>query len=248
MLTSVVKRLLRSMLRARGWELLRRPPALATRPEAVLLPTLGMLLAEMAVRRENPVVVQVGAFDGTSGDPLTSFLQLRRARALLLEPQPNPYSALCTAYVSHDFVTPVNAALGPKDGVDTMYIVEGDRPGDPEWLHQIASFQRDQVLRHARWISDLAERIRPIEVETITTKTLMCRYNVDQVDALVVDAEGFDWEIVKLFLESRVIPDVLFFEHKHLDDSTITQAIERLTDLRFKMDVIGTDLIASRFH
>ena len=127
-----------------------------------------------------------------------------------------------------------------------MYVVDGAQPGDPQWLHQIASFRQDQVLRHARWVPDLAKRVRPIQVETISPATLKRRYHADRIDALVVDAEGADWEIVSLFLELGCVPDVLFFEHKHLKHSTIAMAIEKLSELKFKMEFVGPDLLAAR--
>jgi hypothetical protein len=53
--------------------------------------------------------------------------------------------------------------------------------------------------------------------------------HVKQLDLVVVDAEGFDGQIVRSFPFERFLPKIVYFEDKHLspDDSAETLALLR---------------------
>lgn len=242
----LLKSLLQSALIQRDRAVIYRPGELSRRAEAILQPDLTMLLAELTLRSPDPVIVQVGAFDGTTDDPISTFLQHGDARSILFEPQPDPFAKLQAKYIDNPRVVAVNAAIAPRDGTYPLFVVDGSNPDDPPWCSQIASMSRDHVLRHANWVPDLANRIRQIDVPAISPRTLMTTYDLERIDALIVDAEGADWDLVKLFLAEGVIPSVLQFEWKHLSGATRSAAIAELADLDFQMAVCGADVIARR--
>ena len=232
-------------LREQGLDSILRPVALSHRPDQILRPTLSMLLAELSLQRSGLTVVQVGAFDGSSGDPLNCFLQLApNVRAILIEPQPIPFAVLKTRHAGNANVTTINAAVAAADGSCTLYVVEGQDPGDPWWSPQIASFSRDHLLRHAPSIPHLPERIRASEVPTLSPATLLREYRLPRIDALVVDTEGADWQIVQLFLDQNIRPKVIYFEWRHLAPETIASAVEILTGLGYRLEFLDVDLIA----
>ncbi|MBS0205186.1 MAG: FkbM family methyltransferase [Planctomycetes bacterium] len=237
----------REWLQSQGLDCIPRPVALSHRPGWILKPSLGMLLAELSLNCPGLTVVQVGAFDGSTGDPLDSFLRLEPAvRAVLIEPQPIPYAALRTRYSGSGNVTTVNAAITATNGLGTLYVVDDQHPGDPWWCSQIASFSRAHLLRHAASIRNLPDRIRGIDVPTLTPATLMKDYRISRVDALVVDTEGADWEIVQLFLARDILPSIVYFEWRHLETDTIQSAVEILTGLGYRLEFLEADLIAFR--
>ena len=235
-------------LAARDLDVVSRPVPLSQRTDAILQPSLNMALAELTLRNGRPIVVQIGAHDGNSGDPLVDFLQSGRTRAILLEPQPDPFALLQARHAHKTDVICVNAAVAERDGHCPLFVVNGTEAGDPWWCGQIASLSREHLLRHAEWITNLADRIRTIDVSTISPESLLRDYAGDHIDALVVDAEGADWQIVKLFLDRHVRPDVLFFEWRHLDRHTVVTAVKILADLGYRMEFVDADLIATNFR
>ena len=72
------------------------------------------------------------------------------------------------------------------------------------------------ILSHADKISDIADRLVTAQVPCLTFESLCRKHGVDRLDVLLIDAEGYDWEIVRrLDLEARH-PRVLVYEHYHL--------------------------------
>jgi FkbM family methyltransferase len=92
----------------------------------------------------------------------------------------------------------VNAAIAAHDGTASLYRVKLDAKG-PEWLHQIASFDRNVILSHSHVIPNLESLIETEEVRCITFATLFKEMGIQGVDMLQVDAEGYDDEILRLF-------------------------------------------------
>lgn len=209
-------------------------------------PTLDLLLDQVALLKPIPTIVQVGAFDGSTGDPLCAFLERHRAQAMLLEPQPVPFATLKAKYSGYTNVVTVNAAVSAHNGTSRLYIVEGTHAEDPWWCDQIASFHKEHLLRHSEGIPNLADRIRAIEVPTVSPETLMQRYGLPHLDALIVDAEGADWQIVQLFLDRGFVPDILFFEWRHLDQQDLAAARSTLTELGYEVEFQSADVVAYR--
>jgi hypothetical protein len=48
----------------------------------------------------------------------------------------------------------LNAAIADQDGSPVLYTVSPDLPG-PEWLHQLASFDKRIILKHLADIPNL---------------------------------------------------------------------------------------------
>jgi FkbM family methyltransferase len=114
-------------------------------------------------------------------------------------------------------VRSANVAIGEDNGTVTIYGVDR-RPGDPEWVDQIASLDLDVLRRHAYALADLDDRIVPTEVESVRLPTLMSRYGVTSVDLMHIDAEGFDDEIIRqVEMSASWAPRFLIYEKKHLD-------------------------------
>jgi len=227
----------------RGLDVTPRPVRLSVRPDCVLKLTLPMVLAEFLSECPQPTLVQVGAYDGASGDPLEPFLRRNCVRAVLLEPQPGPFATLQQRYASRAEVLTLQLALADHDGTISLYVVEGHDDRDPWWTRQIASWDRDHLLKHKDWVPDLATRIREVSVESICPGTLLRRHNLRGIDVLVVDAEGADWTIASLFLDAGIVPGVIAFEWRHLERPVLVQAVDRLAALGYQMEFVDADLI-----
>ena len=85
-----------SRLRARGrdWletQLSRTPPAILKRRSSQLCLDLDMVLSHYRVTHPEVRYLQVGAFDGVSGDPIYPLIERHGLRGILIEPPKRMY-------------------------------------------------------------------------------------------------------------------------------------------------------------
>jgi FkbM family methyltransferase len=213
-------------------------------PESQLNVTLDMVLSHYRQTHPRVCYMQVGAFDGVSGDPIYPLIEKHALTGFLIEPQPDAFERLKANYApfGRSFVF-VNAAVAANDGCVPIYIVKREADG-PEWLHQIASFDRSIVMKHAAEVPGLEAMIQVETVRSVTFGTLFREFGIDRIDLLQIDAEGYDAEILRLYDVRSRKPAIVRFEHKHLRDREHEQALRELIDCGYKIAVCGGDTLA----
>lgn len=170
--------------------------------------------------------IQVGAFDGVSADPLRKYIQTCGWRGILMEPQPGPVAQLQKLYGGNDRLIILQAALDGKCGVRTLFTLESDSV--PVWAHGMASFQRDNIIKHSYLIPGLDAMIKEITINCITFADVMERLSSDRLDLLQIDAEGADGYILSLFPFDRVKPAIIHWESKNLTKPQQEEALDLL--------------------
>jgi len=63
----------------------------------------------------------------------------------------------------------------------------------------------------------------------------MERYAVTKIDLIMMDTEGYDYEIIKQIDFSRIRPKVIIYEHKHLSRSDRLTCEKLLKDLDYRL-------------
>jgi FkbM family methyltransferase len=239
------------LLRAAGLEVRRKPPILIRSPHELQL-TFAFAAAHLFAhtRPQQLTVVQIGAFDGHSNDPVRELLEDFGWRGVLVEPQPGPYAELHALHAENSNVRVFNVAVDARDGVRNLYTVcpTKDLPG---FVRQVASFDRSRVESASRYVPDgevLLSRITPTPVETVTFDTLLERASVEQVDVLQIDAEGYDLELLRLFDAPRRLPMLINYEHEHLSRPARREAADLLIAAGYKLAMTfgGGDTLAYR--
>ncbi len=195
----------------RGWlanrgVLVRRSPF----PDDPGIDVLDLLLEREASDGRGLIFLQIGANDGQMGDPMRNLILKYRPRAVLVEPQPQPFARLCALYHENSAVECINAAISDKDGIATMYALETATPCERASL--VTSFSRSYVAAHVRWFRDAKPKIKEVTVKAMAFSTLVKRTGIDQVDLLQLDAEGYDFELLKLCLNTSLRPRLINFE------------------------------------
>ena len=164
------------------------------------------------------VFVEVGANDGEKNAHLRPHILGRGWRGVLVEPVPYVFARLRANYAGVAGVALENAAIGDRDGSLPFFHLAEEPGGEdlPEWYDEIGSFSRELVMRHAHQVPRLEERLVESRVETLTFESLCERHGLDHVDLVLVDAEGYDAQIVRAFPFERFRPRVLVYEHFHM--------------------------------
>jgi FkbM family methyltransferase len=161
-------------------------------------------------------VVQIGANDGSAGDPLADAFSKTRWSGLLVEPVPHLYEMLVARYRNRPGVQVERAAVSTRDGEAPLYRLRTVPGKTPEWFNQLATLNREVLLKHRSSIPEMESLLIEERVSTMRLETLLVRHAVSRIDLLVIDTEGHDYEILRALDFTRFRPVLLMFEHQHL--------------------------------
>ncbi len=176
-------------------------------------------------------LVQVGACDGSTGDPVNQQLRTGSVDAVVVEPVYENYLALKQSYNGVNNVVAVHAAIGKKDGKANFYKVKNEgRWIDSSYAKQLGSFNVNHLERHGVQCSE----IEVIDVTVFTLETLMQNNNISNIDFLLVDTEGYDAEIINMALDIDNPPNILCFEYIHLAKNEISNLFNRFEKMSYK--------------
>jgi FkbM family methyltransferase len=229
--------------RRRGLELRKIPQVFVEQPEAELTIGLDHLVGRRMMEGDPELfVVQVGAFDGQTNDPIHDWITRFGWRGVLVEPQARYFSRLKETYADFPKLSLRNVALSHESGRRPFYTVPADTPGVPEWVGQLASFDRSTIVAHQHLIPNIEELIRADDVECVTFEDLLA--GVDRVDLLQVDAEGYDAEIIRMFDFDRWRPSIVNFESVHLSPEDQDSVMRLLVAHGYRVAMTGFDTLA----
>ncbi len=205
------------------------------------------VVREIGRRSSRPMrFLQIGANEGRINDPIHDTVRARGWSGVLVEPLPHLFDQLVANYRDVPGLEFANVAIGHEDGRIPMFVVQ-PRSDDPEWATQIASLDRDVVLRHAYALPDLDDRIVTVDVECLRLSTLIDRYGVSRLDLLLTDAEGFDYEILRQVpLAAAWAPTFVVFESKHLGIAHYRETVARFSREGYRVVSLWPDAFAYR--
>lgn len=208
--------------------------------------------------RNNPqlTVVQVGANDGFNHDPIHKFIKRDNWRGVLLEPQKEVFDQyLQKLYAKNKGVHTVNAAIDEKDGTRPVYKISFSKA---RWATGLTSFHRptleemvisDHVIQCAKNEGvelpvNPQDRIKEEQIATISPESLMQQYQIEKIDWLQIDVEGFDYEVIKLFNIEKTRPGVIVFEQYNLTEKVRQECYQHLQDKGYRVKEYGRDALA----
>ena len=197
------------------------------------------LLEDFATAVPEAFFLQIGANDGFTGDPLYPLITRRdsRWRGVLVEPVAHLFAQLSQRHKQNPALQLEQAAIGERDGTMMIHRLT-TRPGDSLWLDQIPSLDRAVVEQNAAQFGKNAEQLVEEEVQSLTVASLLQRHGIAQLDLLVIDAEGWDWRILRQFDFTHLRPKLILYEHQHLRLEECKAAHEFLA--RFGYDWVET--------
>jgi hypothetical protein len=197
-------------------------------------------------------VLQIGAHDGTSDDPLNSALSKKTWSATLVEPTDTAFKNLELLRGQRPDTSLINKAVTADGSPVTLYVpfTEGHEEFSSVW----SSPDKEQVLYEvARNLGKhmvKRTKIRPTVFEAVSPSQLleMGHISATSVNVLVCDIEGPDPSIIKGFLDAEARPEVLMFEHYHDVAGQTPALINRLYDEGYSTIIQSTkDTLALRY-
>ena len=192
-------------------------------------------------------VLKIGANDGVASDPIADFLlNDRRYRGLLVEPIPLYAKMLSANYEGTGRFKIEQAAIAAEDSKTAMFYVEEkatDSKGQaiPEWLRGVASLDRAHVEKHL--LPEMYGAIRETTVNCLSVASLLARNKVHNVDLLQIDAEGYDYIVLRQFDFSITRPRLVIFERKHLLKEDESAAKAFMEQSGYEVRTLETDFL-----
>ncbi|MBI1182865.1 FkbM family methyltransferase [bacterium] len=201
--------------------------------------------------------IQIGANDGINNDPLYKFIIAFHWRGLRLEPQQFVFEKLKKLHQNTIGITPLQCAIGPENGKATMYKVAFS---NKRWAHGLTTFNRETLLHELekelkigqgkikgeRVPADKNAWIETIEVEQRTYTDILAQASFGRYDLLAIDAEGYDYELLKIAFEADVLPRAVLFEHINFDEETAELCANLLADKGYSVQQYGANSFAER--
>jgi len=156
--------------------------------------------------------IQIGANDGKSFDPIYEFVKSnhQKVRGIVVEPLKDYFEELKVNYKKCPNVIPVNVAIHNTEKMMPLYRVDPKKLNDlPDWYKGTVSFNLD----HFKLSSTPMDIIIKEVVECIPLDKLLEEYQVSKMDLLLIDAEGYDSEIITNIDFNLFKPMIIHFEH-----------------------------------
>ncbi|EKX31978.1 hypothetical protein GUITHDRAFT_121851 [Guillardia theta CCMP2712] len=174
-----------------------------------------------AAAARKPFVVQVGACDGRSFDPLHKYIIDRGWHGVLVEPLPDLFQSLKETYKHSEGLKFANVAVTDPD----------------QAISGIGAAQEDFEL--------YSQRVIKQKVTCVTlSEQLFSSHQVERIDWFQVDAEGYDASILKQLDLPRWRPAVISMETINLQAQELAQVYSSLTTSGYDVCSDGRDLLA----
>jgi hypothetical protein len=189
--------------------------------------------------------LQIGAYDGISGDFLWPLLQAQPLlTAWRFEPEPRAYRRLAVLHAGDPRVRCFEKAVVPKAegrGWSQLWrFKEGVKCAKgTDWPGQASG-----LLRFGNEMREYPHLLEPILVQSVPIATV-CR-TCPPIDVLVLDTEGMDGKLLLAFDWERHKPRVVYFEHKHLGDEELEEVGKLLKGMGYKLAALEHDMLCVR--
>jgi FkbM family methyltransferase len=223
------------LLRRLGVQRCHTPEILTRQPEMIVRSCLPFVVAQELLTNPRLTFLQIGAFDGVGDDDLRELVLAHQLRGVLVEPQPVAFARLQQAYQHQPQVTLLQAAIAEQEGMRDLYCRRGV-------ASMAASFEREHLRRHG--IPEEEIVAQPVACHTVSSA--LRAGGLERVDLIQIDAEGYDWPIIRSIDFARLQPRILRFEYRHIPPRDADACLAFLAERGYRFVVESRDIIAHR--
>ena len=141
-------------------------------------------------------------------------------KVLLVEPVPHNVEAIKKNLNKLEGIKIEQVALSDKNETRNFYFVKNTsiHKLKKHWSSGIGSFNKQHLLDHkSKRFKIEEEDIDKISIDAIRFKDLVDKYNINQIDKLLVDVEGSEFAILNDIDLNSINIKKIIFEYKHFD-------------------------------
>ena len=158
--------------------------------------------------------LQIGANDGVMNDPIYRFNLDNRAviSGFVLEPLPDVYERLVKNYQYCPAIKPFNLAIHATEPEMVLHRVRPERASEvSSFARGIASF--DGTHWEKTTLVPNAGYMEQVKVKCVSFSDFIKSNAIENLDLLLVDTEGYDYQILMSIDFSYIKPRIIRFEH-----------------------------------
>ncbi len=222
-----------ALLRRLSLQMCYAPPILTQRPELLVRSALPFVVANELLKNSRLTFLQVGAFDGVGDDDLRELIVSHKLRGVLVEPQPIAFARLQETYRNQPHVTLLQAAIAESEGTRELYCRHGE-------ASMAASFDRGHLLRHGIAAGEIVTQ----RVTCHTVASAIRAGGLERVDLIQIDAEGYDWPILRSIDFARLLPAIVRFEYRNMSSGDADACLTHLAKFGYQFLIETRDVIA----
>lgn len=242
---SFIKSLVRKMVRKVGYQI-QKYPALAFSSVPVFDLSVQVL---MATRGTGVSFIQVGANDGSYGDPLRKYIMKYPWHGILVEPQPDIFAKLCENYAAvKSRLIFENIAIAGDRTTIAMYRAGSSNSSYSGRLDYAASVVSADSGVVARQLGVNPRTLERFMVPCATLDALIKKHDMSNIHVLQIDAEGHDYQVLKTLNLATNSPLIIQFEHGHLTPREIGHAVEYLNLHGYRILYGGNQIDSIALH
>ena len=185
-------------------------------------------------------LIQIGANDGESFDILNFYIKKYQIKSLLVEPIRENFEKLKQNYQNCNFVSFDNSAISVGDEISYLYKVKNQYIKNySDHIPGITSFDKNHLIKHGVKNNHIVRE----SVNSISVKDLISKNNLNSLDLLFIDAEGYDGKIAIDFLLTTSILPIIILEYIHIDSDIFKDLINLLDTKKYNILSLNENLI-----
>jgi len=214
-----------------------------------------LVAAAVSVKPVGLSLLQVGAYDVSSFDPIYKISSVANVKLVLIEPNAAAVNRLRTAYKNSSDVTIIESAIidGNAGAETNLYRFSEEAVSiypDFGGTSSLSLKHLEDAFARNKFRFDIAAKFEDLivvdTVSTLSSEDLLNKYDVKGMDVVVIDTEGADWLILKSLLSAGLRPSLLLFESRFLKSHEIEEALLTLNNLGYLLRDLGNDTAAIR--
>lgn len=198
--------------------------------------TLKSLFANKLVNS----LIQIGSNDGKRFDTLNYFIKKYTPTSILVEPIKKDFDDLKDNYKNQKNIFFENSAISVNNNINYLYKVDDSKfKFYGEHIKGVTSFEIKHLLKHGVSKS----HIKKVRVNSLSINELLVKYSIKELDLLMIDAEGYDGEIIIDFLSNSTLRPLIIFEYIHINHRIFKKLISLLNSKNFSYFRIDENVI-----
>ena len=186
--------------------------------------------------------IQIGSNDGITNDPIHPFIKQYGWKGILVEPVPGIFAQLKKNYQDVKDLIFENVGIGDKAESKDFFCLP-EEMNEPGWLQQIGTFDQNAFIKNAEVIPGIVEKMMVKQFRLITLKELFIRNNVQSVDILNIDAEGYEYKILQQLDSVEMLPYLLLFEWGSMSEKDLLNTLSYLQSKGYSIYYSGGDMV-----
>lgn len=201
--------------------------------------TLDLILLNIFNKKKVTGLIQIGANDGLRFDNINKFIKEFKPNSILVEPIKEYFNELKQNYKNFENIFFENLAISVNDQINYLYKVNSkDLDKYDEHIKGISSFDLRHLLKHGVKKSHITKE----ETKSISITDLFKKYSFN-IDLLLIDAEGYDAEIVIDLLSKSNFRPIIIIEYIHVKLPSMKILKKLLNVKEYKYVKINENLI-----